>query len=465
MNAYFFRFGKKVNSTRIPETSAGLLFEIQLKDEASILNPIIRTARNDARLFNYVYIPTYQRYYYIDNWTYQNGVWQADLSCDVLGSYKTQIGAMSCYVERAASSYNGDIIDTLYPAKTNFNNRKISLTCSWLGVAPSGGTYVVGVINGVSANRIGAVTYYALTPVTFNSFVSKLLSDAFITDMGVTDISTELLKSLFKPLEYITTCMWFPFDITSIASSQSANIKFGYWDTSVSGQIVNSIAQQTWVTANIPAHPQAASRGSFLNYAPYSRLTLYIPPFGSIPIDTSYLAAGRHLEAPVYVDHITGKADIFINFNSGNVQHELTGICASRTAQFGVPISLGQVIQDVLGAGISAVGTIGAAFSGNLSGMISGAMSAIQSFLPQESNSGCNGAFIQSIENYVAVLQCVNLADENLADFGRPTFATKTINTLSGYVKCAEAHPAIESALSSELKQIESYMLGGFFWE
>ena len=59
----------------------------------------------------------------------------------------------------------------------------------------------------------------------------------------------------------------------------------------------------------------------------------------------------------------------------------------------------------------------------------------------------------------------VNLADENLADFGRPTFATKTINTLSGYIKCAEAHPAIDSALSSELKQIESYMLGGFFWE
>ena len=63
------------------------------------------------------------------------------------------------------------------------------------------------------------------------------------------------------------------------------------------------------------------------------------------------------------------------------------------------------------------------------------------------------------------MLQCVNLVDENLADFGRPIFATKTINTLSGYIKCAEAHPAIDSAFSSELKQIESYMLGGFFWE
>lgn len=465
MNAYFFRFGKRVNSTRIPETSAGLLFEIQLKDEASILNPVIRTARNDARLFNYVYIPTYQRYYYIDNWTYQNGVWQADLSCDVLGSYKTQIGGMSCYIERSASSYNGDIIDTLYPAKTNFSNRYVSLSCAWNGVAPSGGTYVVGVINGSEANRIGATTYYALTPVMFKSFISKLMSDTFITEMGVTDISSELLKSLFKPLEYITTCMWFPFALQSIASSRSEHIKFGYWDTNVSGQIVDSIAQKTWVTATIPQHPQASSRGSYLNYAPYSRLTLYIPPFGSIPIDTSYLAAGRHLESPVYVDHITGKADIFINFNSGSVQQQLTGICASRTAQFGVPISLGQVIQDVLGAGLSAVGTVGALFSGNVSGMISGAMSAIQSLLPQESNSGCNGAFIQSIENYVAVLQCVNLADENLADFGRPTFATKTINTLSGYIKCAEAHPAIDSALSSELKQIETYMLGGFFWE
>ena len=465
MNAYFFRFGKKVNSTRIPETSAGLLFEIQLKDEASILNPIIRTARNDARLFNYVYIPTYQRYYYIDNWTYQNGVWQADLSCDVLGSYKTQIGLMSCYIERSASSYNGDIIDTLYPAKTNFSNRFVSLSCSWNGAAPSGGTYVVGVINGSSGNRFGATTYYSLTPLMFKKFISKLMSEEFITSMDVTDISNQLLKSLFKPLEYITTCMWFPFPLESMSSSQSEHIKFGYWDTGVSGQIVDSVAQKTFVVGTIPQHPQASSRGSFLNYAPYSRLTLYIPPFGSIPVDTSYLAAGRHLDAPVYIDYITGKADIFINFNSGSVQHELTGICASRTAQFGVPISLGQVIQDVLGAGLSAVGTVGSLFSGNLSGMISGAMSAIQSLLPQESHSGCNGAFIQSIEDYIAVLQCVNLVDENLADFGRPIFATKTINTLSGYIKCAEAHPAIDSAFSSELKQIESYMLGGFFWE
>ena len=143
---------------------------------------------------------------------------------------------------------DGDIIDTLYPAKTNFSNRIISLTCSWQGVAPSGGTYVVGVINGSSGNRFGATTYYALTPLMFKNFISKLMSDTFITDMGVTDISSELLKSLFKPLEYITTCMWFPFPLEAMGSSTAEKIKFGYWDTNVSGQIVDSVAQKTFVT-------------------------------------------------------------------------------------------------------------------------------------------------------------------------------------------------------------------------
>lgn len=463
MNCYFYRFPKRINSTKIPDANAGTNIPVQLKEETSILNPVITTIRSDARLFNYAFIPSFTRYYFVSDWVYQNGRWEATLNLDVMGSYRAYIGVMSCYVERSATGYDGNVIDTLYPAKTNFNNRIVSLATSWAGVAPSGGCYVVGVLNGADASRIGASTYYALTPTVFRQFVSALMSDAFITNFGISDISQGLVKMLFKPLEYITSCMWFPFSTGSMGNS-SGNIKLGYWDSGVSGVIVSALAQKTFVTATIPNHPQI-SRGNYLNFAPYTRLTLYIPPFGAIPVDTSYLSAGRHLEAPVYIDHITGKADIFINFNSGRIAEELTSICASRSAQFAVPISLGMVIQDVIGAGAHAVGAVASGISGHITGMIAGAMSAIESLLPQESGAGCNGSFIQSIEDYVAVLQCINLADEDLTELGRPTYSTKTINTLSGYIKCAEAHPAIDSAFDSELQKIESYMTGGFFWE
>lgn len=465
MNCYFFRYAKKRNSTAFPENSSGTNYPIQLKEETSIMNPVITCARNDARLFNYVYLPSYTRYYFIDDWIYLNGIWEGHLSLDVLASYKTDIGAMSCYIERSTSNYDGTLIDTLYPGKTNFQNRIISLTCSWIGVAPSGGTYVLGIINGADTSRVGATTYYALTPALFNSLIEALLSDNFISSMDIDDISSYFLKAVFNPIQYITSCMWFPFPIESFAgSTPGEQIHLGYWNTGITGEIVVSLAQKTYVTATIPDHPQI-SRGSYLNCSPYSRLTLYIPPFGSIPIDMSYLQAGRHLEAPVYIDHITGKADIFINFNSGNTPNEISSICASRSAMFAVPIQLGQVIQDVLGAGSGAIGTITSAISKSIGGVVSGAMSAVTSLFPQESHSGVNGSFIQSIENYVAVLQCVRIADEDLADYGRPCNKKLTINTLSGYIKCAESHPAIAGAFSSELDLIAHHMTGGFFYE
>lgn len=465
MNCYFFRYAKKRNSTAFPQNSSGTNYPIQLKEETSILNPVITCARNDVRLFNYVYLPSYTRYYFIDDWIYLNGIWEGHLSLDVLASYKTDIGAMSCYIERSASNYDGTIIDTLYPGKTNFQNRLVSLSAPWINVAPSGGTYVIGIINGANTSRVGATTYYALAPFAFNNLVEALLSDTFIADMDIIDISDYMVKAFFNPIQYITSCMWFPFPVSAfIGSTPSENIHLGYWDTGVVGEVVVSLAQKTWVTGTIPDHPQI-SRGNYLNYSPYTRLTLYIPPFGSIPIDTSYLQAGRHLEAPVYIDHITGKADIFINFNSGNTAEEMVSICASRSAMFAVPIQLGQVIQDVLGAGAGAIGTVTSAITKSLGGVISGATSAISSLLPQESHMGVNGSFIQSIEDYKAVLQCVRIADEDLADYGRPCYKKLTINTLSGYVKCAESHPAIAGAFTEELDSISKFMTGGFFYE
>lgn len=463
MDAYFFQFAKKRNSTARPETSSGVNYTIQFKDETGVINPRITTIRPDARSFNYCYIPTLARYYFITDWQYLNGVWEASLSVDVLASYKTQIGSTTCTIERSASNYDLSLIDTYYPGKTNFSNRFVNLRCTWSRIAPSGGTYVIGIINGGTSGRFGATTYYALTPVIFKNLIEALLSDTFIESFGIEDITTALVKSLFNPLQYLTSCMWFPFELESFSNGTAQDIWLGYWDTGIEGLAVTNVSQKGYVTATIPQHPQA-SRGTYLNYAPYSRLTLYIPPFGAIPVDMSYLAAGRHLEAPVYIDHITGKAEIIVNFNDGSVEREIKSVAGSRTAQLAIPISLGQIIQDVLGAAGSAVGVVTSAITGNIGGVLSGVASAIGSLLPQESHAGANGSFIQQITEYVAVLQCTQISDENITDFGRPCGKRLTINTLSGFVKCADARPAI-SALLPELQDIQNYMAEGFYYE
>ena len=104
--------------------------------------------------YTYVHIPSFSRYYFVDDVKYVLGHWEFYLSIDVLATYKPTIGTTTAYVERSASTSNGDIIDNLYPAKTDVQITSATISTSWANVAPSGGCYVIGVINYQNGNHI-----------------------------------------------------------------------------------------------------------------------------------------------------------------------------------------------------------------------------------------------------------------------------------------------------------------------
>ena len=113
----FYTFSKKTNSTRQPTGTAALSASCYLKDTTSITTPVIELKRGDSPIgYNYAHISAFNRYYFIDDITWEAGVWLVSMHCDVLATYKSDIGSHSCYVLRSANSYNGDIIDALYPA-------------------------------------------------------------------------------------------------------------------------------------------------------------------------------------------------------------------------------------------------------------------------------------------------------------------------------------------------------------
>ena len=118
MNVTFYSFSKRVNSTARP--SGGTSYGVTLKEGCSVLRPSIRLiwrSGGSPAGWNYAYIPDFGRYYWVTNWSYDERQWTADLSVDVLASYKNGIGSSSQYVTRSASEYDGDVTDGLYPAK------------------------------------------------------------------------------------------------------------------------------------------------------------------------------------------------------------------------------------------------------------------------------------------------------------------------------------------------------------
>ena len=78
---------KRRNSTMIPP-SGTLKFRGELKENTSMLNPSILfdSFVLTAPQYNYMYIAEFRRYYYINDWTYDLGLWCDHCSFDVLAS-------------------------------------------------------------------------------------------------------------------------------------------------------------------------------------------------------------------------------------------------------------------------------------------------------------------------------------------------------------------------------------------
>lgn len=472
MNVRMYNFEKRKNSTKQPVVTDATMFSVTLKDSTSVLNPTLLFNPGNAGFtnpfnpsqFNYCHIPYFSRYYFVRDWRFLNGVWECDLMVDVLASFKTAIGLTSSYILRSASAYDGTIIDGRYPATSQVTIQRITLVSPWWNVAPSGGCYVVGIVNNVGSGNVGSVCYYVLTSSELARLLNWMFSSSIFNASSISEIGEGLFKSIFNPFQYIVSANWFPFSLNSIASSTSAHIVVGYWDSGIDAQIIGSLAQNTPITGTIPVHPQSATRGNYLNYAPYTTLTMYIEPFGAIPIDTSFRNIGNYIFSTAYIDHITGEALLRVAITEDSTHLDNSRIITERTAKISVPIQLAQVASDYVGTISGGLQTIGSLVSGNVLGIGAGILNALESSMPKVASMGINGSFSMTIPSPTLVCEFRRIASENLSENGRPLLDTRTINTLSGFIQCGEADHAF-SSFGTENDDINAYLSSGFFYE
>lgn len=91
------------------ELVEGETFIGQMRDEVSIMNPVIRFDTDQIMRYNYAYIPELQRYYSIDDITvFRQGVTDVTMSVDVLMSFRRDILNSVAVVDKQAMQTNGD---------------------------------------------------------------------------------------------------------------------------------------------------------------------------------------------------------------------------------------------------------------------------------------------------------------------------------------------------------------------
>lgn len=484
----FWSFSKRPNSTKRPNTSNPHTgFDCTLRGPCSIMAPVLEVnygnSGNDPIGYNYCYIPNFDRFYWVSDWVNDGPIWECRAVEDELATWQTAIGSSTQYILRSSHSSDGAIIDNNYPTKAG--QVTAEQTTNLWPANPNQGWYVVGIINAdQGADHVGAVAYYVFTVPGMEAFMRKLFDTTSFTGFinGESNLSDSVYKSLFDPMQYITSCIWLPFQPHTMRELGLDNgllkVPYGYWEIDCTGLISPRVCDRLDLShygrtegltfASIPKHPQAASRGEYLNLSPFSRYSLFFPPFGTIPIDPVYMSGHSSLYCTVDLDCITGQAILNLSIvGSGQTPFY------RQTAQVGVPVALAQMSRDYLGAAMSATGgvagAITAGLTGNVPGAIANAFGAIGTtaahMMPQLSTTGANGSFIEMAKSVTLSAVFLPLVDEDNADRGRPLCKKGTISSYPGYLVIADPDIAILEATAEEMDVIRQHMRDGFFYE
>lgn len=466
-----YTLSKRDNSTKRPASDAGTTFSCVLKSGSGIMRPTLSFdfgRVQDPSNYNYAYIPAFDRYYFIEEWYFDRALWTATLKVDVLATYKTEIGNSTLYILRAAGDHDGSIIDTLYPAKTGCGFASDTKANPW-----QSSCFVIGVVSADAG--FGSMQYYAMDAGQLRSLCLSLTDPEAIitTDNFFTpeELGIGLQLSLVDPIQYIKTCIMLPVAKQEITNVDNDGVittyRFASNDPGMSGT-GGKIHPDSRVYKNynftIQKHPDTTARGNYVNSKPYTNITLTIPPWGCIDIDTSVTANASTLSVEVEIDPITGKGILVVKANN---------IILNRLeAQVGVPISLSSVTRDYIGAVSSALGAVGGAITGAMTaglggafmGAASGVGNAVESLMPRAQTIGTTGSFVSNRGEFRLDHQFFRpVADDNTHN-GRPLCQMRTINTLSGYMLVQDGDVAINGT-SAEDQAVRSYLESGFYYE
>lgn len=489
-------FSKDVNSTKRPSTEASTVSNCTIFEPCSILHPafILSPVGGDNvyRYVTYCYVPSWARYYWVTDREYIDGRFIIKCDIDVMATYKTEIGLTTQFVVRSASQSNAKITDTAYPLNGDIGESVLSysnLTAPFTDTISSG-SFIVGIVGEADSNvaSFGAVNYYEFSLSEFSAFITKLMSnDGDWLDVQSSDLSDSTTKMILNPMQYITSCKWFP--LSAGGSAASGDIKFGWWNISgvshkkppTSGGYPTKSTLIGFDTTAV-RHPQAATRGQYMNRAPYSNYRLYMPQVGYIEIPSDIYDESAYIGVDCRIDLASGQMMMDISAKDNALSPTKTWYIARTTVQIGIDVPIAQIATDIIGTAKSGLSAITGGISGGISGFGSGGVvgaivgavggllggaidTSVKAVTPIANIMPSTGSLAGYFKQPEIICSFKHVCDDVPAIVGKPLCAPAQLNTLSGFTQCATSHIAIKNATREELSQIETYMREGFYYE
>ena len=462
MNVVFYNHAKRNNSTKLP--SGGTEIACVLKDDCSVISPVLEIKTATRPNYNYAYISDFGRYYYVNDWSYNRGVWSCTLSVDVLTSWRSNILGTTAFVEYSTSNYSMDYTDTRIMS-TQEKEISFSETPASLSPFSSTGCYILSVISTDANGYNGACAVYAMTQSQLAEFSATITADSFLDGIWAG------LKNSF---EAIVSCRWIPFSVDSLSGSNK-NIIITYADSGVQGKLLTSNFKSLGVSMNLP---RLGTDASFLDISPFASATLYLPFIGTVPLDIDAYYKSSTFSINMHCDVVTGDIVYTVGSSFSAFTSTYSGNCSTQIPlSNNAPDSLGMIASSsgVIGGIVSAVSGIATKSTKLIAqGLGAAGIGTVGSLKSAEVHTQTNGALSSRIGSKISltikivvmrskVLETVQGAGR-IAAIGLPCYQTLKLSTLSGYCQCSGASVSA-AATDTELETINELVNSGIYIE
>lgn len=301
----------------------------------------------------------------------------------------------------------------------------------------------------LSAVDSGFITVYSPTLDQLKALASYMWSTNF----------TDIINKLFAdPMDTILGLNVLPISIPTTSST----VKVGNVDT----QVVMNKASSQYFKVNCGSLTLNEYWGSYLDYSPYTKVDLFLPFIGTVPLDTDAVM-GKNINVTYHIDIVSGACVAYILVN-GVCLYNFTGNCASSvpvTSQsFDSTVSAALNVAGLATSGAALIATGGMTAPLAASSIVSSA-NTIANSKPSIAKSGsCTGSagMLSVMYPYLIVEypnQCLP-SNQNVYS-GYPSYVTAEIGTLTGYTEIEKCHLENMTCTDSELNEIYELLESG----
>lgn len=305
---------------------------------------------------------------------------------------------------------------------------------------------------------------YALTRAQVNSLLTELNTSTFIDN----------IQLLFEtPVENLVSLRCYPFDAKARqpAATGDSPIIINVVTMETMGQSLGNITQPLISLGSLTV---PAMFGSFLDYAPFTKVELYLPYIGFVTLDTNEVMS-KTLSIQYAVDYMTGMGTAFVT--AGGV------MVYTGEGKVGVDVTLGgrnaaEIAKNNLMTGINTAGGIAATAAAiGTGGVAAGAMTAMKTLTSTTASviqgnqghvtkgsigSSANG-FYAPQNAYLIITRPTPAEPTSYASlYGRPSGRTEQLQSLTGYTVVDSVHVGgITNGTQDEVTEIERLLKSG----